>query len=331
MSAQIEPLQLWCARSGLSLRIAETASLIRPAVAAREVFTLNIYDGSENGKPIVMPPYIFGTETMGRFAHAPLSGSRLLRDESLFPVACLGHRCLNILIPLLSWTLEDQQTLLMLILDRGISLLDGEEEDLAFAKEKAVRNATRYLMAICPEDAVSLKREMRGTLSRELATAVHPPEDDLFSMARAIWASDESLGVLETLEDELLAIQGLEEVIHVECKDNYLSVETHCIKCCHPESGEMHVIGPMAIRIYLDGSNGIIKWFNMDVPMESPLGYLQAPNVLGSGDAMSELVATAAVDHIGSYSLLELTEFAIRYVTYAVDDFAEYVSFWPVE
>lgn len=111
------------------------------------------------------------------------------------------------------------------------------------------------------------------------------------------------------LREELIALPQVEKV---EFFGNHLSLLTSELSCVHPHRQTRHVLGKYRIKIYLDGSQGCVRWHNVTKSVTTAKGRINGPHIDADGRIRATDILSKFPQMIGRGQYTKVAKFAIK-------------------
>ena len=136
--------------------------------------------------------------------------------------------------------------------------------------------------------------------------------------------------VVEKYAAEFEKLAELPHVMRVAMEGNKISVFTDRIYCDH--DGRRYDIGDFRIEVYMDGSNGGVRMFNLTRQVSAHSSGMHAPHVFRDGNPCLGNLKEAIPQYIGEYEYSVVVMLCVQYLqsVNVNDDAGKYISQWPV-
>ena len=131
--------------------------------------------------------------------------------------------------------------------------------------------------------------------------------------------------------EEFDRICAIEKVERVTVSESIIDVFTDTLYCQDPRSKIVHEIGAFNIKIFVNGDENCIRWFNMTRRVNGYEGEMHAPHVFHTGKACMGNTAEAFPQLIAQYKFAACIVLAIQFIeSVNTDDPAgRHIDKWP--
>ncbi|MCB0353605.1 MAG: hypothetical protein KDD64_08780 [Bdellovibrionales bacterium] len=316
-----------------------------PSLDDDDAFRLVVFGTAGKAEEFEHPGIYLGTLRINCTTGLTPSGmGHLVVDDALLPIGeFVGRNALYLLVDDLPSKAGEAREFLHYLFRQVLALRGTSTEERRKLSEQLVlekRGRSRRALGEVTADRTLMKAlaqtdHMLKTGRAALDKSIHEIRTARAEVERGECLTTIDQGDLEQREQESLhdveKIGELPQVERVETTATHLLVYTHPLTC-RALDGSLRDIGRFRIEVALDGSDGAIRWFNLDRRVEGLTPLMHAPHILPDGRSFSGAISTVVPPLIGKKEYVQVTKLAIRWIEKfnPRDPLGAYITRWPI-
>ena len=218
--------------------------------------------------------------------------------------------------------------------DKELSELRGEgrERYIADQRVKYIQECSRRTSVLIKktEEGIRGNEKRLGELQKEIVVKAREIRGAMLKLEQ-IRRAHGNMDEMYTIEFNKIC--QIPKVRHIVMRSGIIEVLTDTLCCRNPNTKLLHEIGKFNIKVFMNGDNGCVRWFNLT---RMVVGYggqeMNAPHVYGAGNACMGNTSETFPQLIATCEYAACIFLAIQFIeSVNIDDGAgRHIVNWPI-